>query len=654
MKSENYASSATDEEIIELTNVVKSGPEAEEAIIDLTDPIDTVKAEPFDPSPGTDGVSLVDDELTELSEEVSVAEEAPEVDAASPNKAAATTETDAPMDLDEIVIDNVEELVDLTEPIDPPADTVALEASEEISGEGEEILDLGDAFAEEGDTDAAAGAGDALDIDLVDAVDAPESETMMLDLDDAPQDDGVVLDQPKATDAPEEIEADSEVLDLAEVLDSAESEEAGLDSDSDAAPWEADAWEADRDAKAAPAIDEALEVIEAEPVELTDAFLDDDQPEAMAPAEPIMDLDQPLEAAATDAPVPEASTESAGLPPLADEGDEGDDLVFELDEMLAEAKADMPDLDDDGTEMELDLSEALADAAAEAGAEAGAEDSGADTETVLDLEDPVDTTPTASDEDVADLDLISADNIIDLEEMTASEDIAEVTASPVDSGESALDNVINLADVTGGYPTVPPASEAGSAPVDETNDQDGDLASEDQSLDAEAGAAEDELASEMQKLEARLDDVFQDDDEEDLLSEDMGPGAMSMDEVPDEEMLVEDAAEADSDEISLEEAAADTADADDANSATAIGATAMGAAAAEADGAEAGSKGDAALHTLTDIPEEALDAAVARVIKTMYADRIEQMILDVIKEAVTAEIEKVKRSLGDTRTDDPD
>jgi hypothetical protein len=49
-----------------------------------------------------------------------------------------------------------------------------------------------------------------------------------------------------------------------------------------------------------------------------------------------------------------------------------------------------------------------------------------------------------------------------------------------------------------------------------------------------------------------------------------------------------------------------------------------------------------------EIPEAALDAAVERVIKTMYADRIEQMILDVIKEAVTAEIEKVKRSLAGT------
>lgn len=598
MKSQTYASPATDEEIIELTDVVKSGPEAEEVIIDLTDPIETVKAEPYDPSPGTADVSIEASFFADVSTEAFSVDEAPSIEAAS------SVEADALMDLDEIVIDDVEELVDLTEPLDLPTDTVALEGSEEILGEEEEILDLNDTFVEDNFADNTA---EALDIDLVDAF---ESAAKVLDLDEAPQDDGAVLDQPQATGALEEIEADSDILDLAEALDSAE---------------------ADSDADAAPVVDEALEVIEAEPVELTDEFLDEDFAE---PAEPV--LDQPLEAAGS-----EASTQSDGLLPDADDGD---DLVFELDEMLAQAQAEMPDMEDDGTEMELDLSEALADAAAHA----GAEHSGASNEeTILDLEGPLETTPPVSDKDAEDLDLISADNIIDLEEMTSSENIAEVTATAVDTDGSALDNVISLADVTGGYPTVPPATEGEMALADTATDGEGDLTEDDHGMEAET--ANDELASEMQKLEARLDDVFQDDMDEDFDLVDAVPA----DDLSDEVVLAEEVSE----EVSFDEEVAETAAPNEEVADTAAAVTASALADTAMDVGSAAPGGDAADFTSTppqaplDITPEALDAAVERVIKTMYADRIEQMILDVIKEAVMAEIEKVKRSLGETGTD---
>lgn len=567
MKSENDANPAADEEVIELTDVVKSGPDAEEAIIDLTDPVETVKAEPHDPSYEPDD--------------------------------------ETPLDLDDIAAEDAQEVVDLTDPLAPLEDTLAPGASEVVSLESEEVLDLNDALAD--------GTEEALDLDLGDTLDG-EAETV-LDLDEALDNDDATLDLTQAVaDAEKEIEADPEVLDLAEVLDSAGEAEGFLELDTplDEAS-EAEAFETQ----------EALEVIEADPEALTDDLLDedgladlslfDDVPAGdISEAEAVLDLDSPLEAFSDEAaPAERPTAVSADADEASDEAsEEGDELEFKLDEMLAEAQADMPGLDDDDAEMELDLSEALADAAADNdGAEAEAEVEAA-------VDDPLEEATLETDEDDEGLDLISADNIIDLDETSPSDTIV----AEADAGETAPHNVIDLAEVTGGYPTVTP-----------TLDTTLFAAGEDTPAEEEEDT---ELNAEMQKLEATLDDVFQDDEGD---GEDLNLGIFA-DADADGGAATED--------TSMDGAEADVEPPADAPTA-ALGAAALGAVAAGTAATGAESSGET---MPAEIPDEALDAALERVIKTMYADRIEQMILDVIKEAVSAEIDKVKRSLGDGDT----
>ncbi|MDJ0781464.1 MAG: hypothetical protein QNJ22_05805 [Desulfosarcinaceae bacterium] len=549
MKSENDASPANDEEIIELTDVVKSGPDAEDVIIDLTDPIETVKAEPHD--------------------------------------LAAAVDADQPLELDDVVDEDVQELVDLTDPVEFPEADVVLDAAAEGSRP---------AFEED--------AEEPLDLDLADALDDAQAEETVLDLDEALEEDAAVLDLSQAVaDAEAEIEADPEVLDLAEVLDGTESDDGLLELDMDLA--------AGADEAAAVTLDDAVE-----PLELTDEVLDDtDQLEDLTPAEsfvseiedeaealvdldtvmedtgeeeilePILDLDQPVMAETGEIESIDAVTVD----------DDGDDLDFQLDEMLADAETSAPDMDDD-TEEELDLSEALADAQAESSEE--------DAEGVFDLDTSVDLTA-VSDEAEA-FDLISDDSIIELDDPPPT--VAATEASAVEENGNA-ENVIDLADVTGGYPTVTPSLDTNLFAVrpdegNQDNEAETDLTFGPEDTDGtEEAEADSVLNAEMQKLEETLEEVFQDDDGDDL-ELGMMPDAM--------------AADADPPAKKMEVPALVTA--------TAVGAP----------------------ETVpTDIPQETLDAALERVVKTMYADRIDQMVLSVIKEAVMAEIDKVKRSIGE-------
>jgi hypothetical protein len=657
MKSENSASPAADEEVIELTDIVKSGPEAEEAIIDLTDPIETVKAEPHD------------------------AELPP-------------SETQ-PLELGEnLASDDELELVDLTDPLAKPAAELAAGA-DPADGSDTPPPDTAEAATELLDLEAALmdDTVEPLELDLSDAFDAPQDEEMALDLDKAHEGDEDVLDFSQAVAGPDEVPGEnSEVLDLADVLDAAESENGFLELDEPATEV--------TDSEALPLIEEALEVIEDTPVEVAgtevageddalsdEALLEDlsEDPSIVEDEDSVLVLETPqpgeigrhefgsmddelagpdmADSGEADESQPvldlveavEAKAESPDEPTDAD-ADDGDDLEFKLDEMLAEAQADMPDLEDDETDLELDLSEALADAAAE--------NSGDPQEAVLDLDDPLAPAAMTDDEaeDGEDYDLISDDKIIDLDDITG---IEENTAY-----EAAVpDNVIALADITGGYPTVtaqeveeidaetikaePVADEAAgaaaSAAADAGIDADADTEAAldggeldiDMDLDDEAAVLETELNPEMKELEATLDDVFQDEDGD---GEDLDLGMFADDTEPDDDeaetLVLTDAAETD-----LADADMAGEDADAPIDAAALGTAALGATAAGATAALAGEFDTG--EQRGDISPETLDAAVERVIKTMYADRIEQMVLDVIKEAVTAEIEKVKRSLSD-------
>lgn len=655
MKSENSASPAADEEVIELTDIVKSGPEAEEAIIDLTDPIETVKAEPHDAEVPPSEVQ--------------------------------------PLELNEnLASDDDLELVDLTDPLANPATELADGAA---PANGSEIPspDTAEAATELMELDAALmdEAADPLDLDLSDAFDTPQAEETILDLDEEQEGDEDVLDLSQAVEGAEEASAeDSEVLDLAEVLDASESENGFLELDEPATDG--------TDAEALPLIEEALEVIEDTPVEVAEteaasggeALLDDALPDELSeesgfeededsvlvletpsPAETDLQgfeltddelvdpsLDDALDADESQPALDlvETVAETAESAIESTDKDDDDDLEFKLDEMLAQAQADMPDQEDDETEMELDLSEALADAAADT--------SGEPEEAVLDLDDPLAPAAVADDDadDGEDYDLISEDKIIDLDDITGIEEIA----SPE---EMVPDNVIALADITGGYPTVtaqevegidtetvkaePVTDEAAFADAAAVDlaDAPEDAAAQagleggeldiDMDLDDEAAVMETELNPEMKELEATLDDVLQDEDGD---GDDLDLGLFADDTELDDDLMdtpaLADAAEtdlADTDMAGIDEdASMDTA----ALGAAALGATAAGATAALAGEFDTGEQPG-------DISPETLDAAVERVIKTMYADRIEQMVLDVIKEAVAAEIEKVKRSLSD-------
>lgn len=632
MKSEHNASPAEDEEVIELTDILKSGSDAEEAIVELTDVVETVKAEPHDP------VEAIDE--------------------------------DQPLELDELAItddDTEEPLVDLTDALDPP-EAMEIEA-DEVSDEAQALLELDDAsteFSEEASIEASIeGAEDEMVLGLGDALDTPEDEDTALDLEDtliiASSEAEAGDDDETTAKVEEEIEVTPEALDLTEVLDAPEAKEDFLELD---APEEAsalvdDAASIDASLFDASTLEDTLEVIEVDPVEdpMAEApsldevssfdevssldedglgSLDLDELDDMSDSsvdtdefDEVLDLEPYVEPAAAE----ESSAAESAPSALFGADDTGDDLDFKLDEMLAEAQAEMPDLDGDETDMELDLSEALADAAADS--------TDGDPEAILDLDAPATAIPdlfgsaygdTAEAED-EEFDLISEDKIIELDDPVASE-----TASKPD-------NVIELADVTGGYPTVSPTSEldADSAendkpasaeslledvfldekPADDDLDT-ADAATEEDLdlgiiLDGEAPVEEDEdkdfqLNEEMEKLEATLDDVFQDDD-----GDDMQLGVFAAD-------AGSPAAESDESDMEAAPAAASLTDG-----------------AAEAPKAPVG-------DLPVEITEAVLDASVTRVIKTMYADRIEQMILDVIKEAVTAEIDKVKRSLGGTDT----
>jgi hypothetical protein len=597
MKSENSANPAADEEVIDLTDVVKSGPEAEEAIIDLTDPIETVEAGPH--------------ETEELSSD------------------------GRPLELGKMLApDDVQKGGDLTARLD------AAPAAQDFLDQDE-----------------------TLDFDLDDALDAPQEQETVLDLDEVLAEDEPVLDLTQTVaDTEEEFAADPEVLDLAKVLDAAETEDDLLELE------ESGAGGAAKDA--ALLSKETLEVIEEMPAEITDA---DDNGDGDEDSVLVMEMPSADEADAqelglnavelldSDVALDDWVDEAAGTEPdldlvdavgetartamdAADDADDGDELEFKLDEMLAEAQADMPDVDDDGSDMDLDLSEALAEAAAES--------TEPEPEAVLDLGASVAPTPAEGREDMDAFDLISEDKVVELD------DFGESGESPTDLEQTAPDNVIELADVTGGYPTET-AQEAGQEDLDaaveiqaveeadsivEEDLQGGDL---DIGLEAPAVAkVETELNPEMLKFEATLDEVLQDDE-----GDDMSLG-----------MFADDAAEDDGE--TEPSAAAESLDAAQSLDATesgkkaesgmkaagALGTAALGAAAlsASAAGAAASISGELNFEgPPTEISEEKLDAAVARVVKTMYADRIEQMVLDVIREAVTAEIEKVRRSLSD-------
>jgi hypothetical protein len=652
MKSEHSANPADDEEIIELTDIIKSGPDAEEAIVDLTDVVETVKAESHDLSTAFDA--------------------------------------DQPLELGENAVveaDTTEALVDLTDALDPPEMAMsdyAPDLAEDMSDETQALIDRDD------------GAGD-VDLDLDAALNMPDDMDAILDLDESllrDDSEGETSErqtndvEETAVDISEEIEPVPEVLDLAEALDASKEDSLTLDTPADdtvmmdeASSFDvssSDVSSSDVSGPDAPEpelsepdtsdldvlvfdtlpLEDTIEVIETDPIEDTfadvDMSLDDDGVAELDlvdlvdteentggasgdgasgdadGSDDILDLGQPVGPVAAERTAESTGGQAGGE--LFGAADAGDDLDFKLDEMLAEAQAEMPDIDDDGADMELDLSEALADAAADNTEE--------DSEAILDLNDPVDALDSgeaAADEADA-FDLISEDKIIELDDFVAPERQAETATKQ--------DNVIELADITGGYPTVNTTNEFESETLDnddlpaeaeslledvfqDEENTDNSLVvavpvSEDEDLDLDItldgdGSAEDEdmdfqLNPEMEKLEATLDEVLQDDEGDDL---DLGMFADSA--------SGDTAVGADEGEIDADMAAISLTDAEAAPVAT--------------------EKPVGDLHT--EITEADLDAAVTRVIKTMYADRIEQMILDVIKEAVTAEIEKVKRSLGD-------
>jgi hypothetical protein len=598
MKSENSTNPAADEEVIELTDVVASGPEAEEAIIDLTDPIETVKAEPYDPEKASSGGQ--------------------------------------PLELSEMLApDTAEELIDLTDPLDTPLEEETVLDLDEVIDEEGAALDLTQAVA---DAKAEFAAKPEV-LDLAEALDAAETEDDFLELDSTT--DGGVEDTSLI--AEKALEAVDDMLE--EVADTGD--DGGGDTVSEEVPPE------DLPEKSSAVVDEdedsvlvlerplgdetglqGLGVTEDELAE-QELGLDDLADEATFSAD-TMGSEPALDLVETDAAPAETAFDAA------DAADDDDDLEFKLDEMLAEAQADMPDLDDDDTEMELDLSEALAEAAAESNKAAS--------ETFLDVGSPLVPLGEEASEDIETLDLISDDKIIELDDIVegaeaatdteeaAADDVIELEEAAVDDiielEEAATDNVIELADITGGYPTVD-TEEAQGIEADtpaEIDLEDGDLDIDLIDADAMAEAAsETELNPEMKELEATLDDMLQDDDGDDM---ELG-------------MFADNAIEADDEAASS--AAVDSTEAGKDEAGT-LGAGALGAAALSeaASGAAATIAGEFNNEGQpTGIPEETLDAAVARVIKTMYADRIEQMVLDVIKEAVTAEIEKVKRSLSD-------
>lgn len=634
MKSEHSANPADDEEIIELTDIVKSGPDAEEAIVDLTDVVETVKAESHDLS--------------------------------------AAFDEDQPLELGENAVmeaDTTEALVDLTDALDPPemkiSDNVP-NLAEEMSDEAQAVIDLDD------DVD------DDMDLDLDAALNPPDDMDAILDLDESLLEDGPEGEaserhtndvEETAVDMDAGIEAEPQVLDLAEALDVSKEDFLALDTPADDTMImdevsgsdvpEPEVSELDVLVFDTLPLEDTLEVIEADPIEEpladVDMPLDDglvkldlvdlvdteeDKDGASSDgasgdgasgdadeSDDILDLGQPVEPTATEETAESPGGQATGQ--LFGAADAGDELDFKLDEMLAEAQAEMPAIDDDDADMELDLSEALADAAAD--------NTGEDSEAILDLNDPVKVLGSgdAVADETDDLDLISEDKVIELDDFVVPE--------PQAATATKHDNVIELADITGGYPTVDSTNEFESEALDsddlpaeaeslledvfqdeentdnslvvaEPMDEDEDLdlgITLDEDESAEDEAMDFQLNPEMEKLEATLDDVLQDDEGNDL---DLG---MFADSASDDTAVGADEGEIDAD-----------------MAAVGVEATPM-----------------ATEKPIGDLPAEIseadLDASVTRVIKTMYADRIEQMILDVIKEAVTAEIEKVKRSLGD-------
>jgi hypothetical protein len=483
------------------------------------------------------------------------------------------------------------------------------------------------------------------------ADDVSDEAPALLDLDDV-LDDALVKDGPEsdandagetAADLDEEIEVDPQVIDLAEALDATDEDLLALETPADDMMTD-EASTSDVSTSEASELDvlvfdvlppeETIEVIEADPMDdplaNADISLNDDGLTKLDLVE-LVDTEENTDGASGDAEEIAEPSGGQATGELFGAPDAGDELDFKLDEMLAEAQAEMPNLDDDDADMDLDLSEALADAAADS--------TGEESETILDLSDPV--APISADEADA-FDLISEDMVIDLDEPVAPESLAEVA--------SKHDNVIDLSEMTGGYPTVNPTSEIESETSD-SDDSSAEAASlledvfldedstdhspvtaepieEDEDLDLGIALDDDESAHEdrgiqlnpeMEKLEATLDDVFQDDEGDDL---DL---AMFAESASDDATGGADESISEGDSPAADRVAIDLVD--------------------------AGAMPAATKAPVGDLPaeitEEALDAAVSRVIKTMYADRIEQMILDVIKEAVTAEIEKVKRSLGD-------